>query len=321
MAVYTKVNDDQLIEFISTYDIGFFSSFKGIEQGIENSNYLLKTTRGVFILTLYEKRIKAEDIPFFLDLMEHSSKRGIRCPKPVADQNGEMLKTLAGRPAVIVTFLTGSSVTNISVDHCGQLGLMLGKFHKAGMKFQGARKNDFSIESWREIAGLCSGKIEQYNVGLKDELNEELDYLSEHWPTELPGGIIHGDLFPDNVFFEENKLSGIIDFYFSCTDILAYDIGICLNAWCFDANYKFNYDKARKVLSEYRVIRELTVSELQALPILARGSAMRFLLTRLYDRFNTPENALVVAKDPTEYLYKLRFFRSLSETSQFSFID
>ena len=318
MAVYTEVSDDELDAFVAQYDIGQAISCKGIADGVENSNYLLQTDRDFFILTLYERRTKPEDLPFFLGLMEHLAARGLACPTPVHGTDGAALRSLCGRPAALVTFLQGRWPKRVTLDHCGPLGEAMARMHLAGADFPQSRPNDLSVKGWRQLFAQIGSRADEIAPGLAHIIADELAYLDEHWPQTLPKGLIHADLFPDNVFFlpdsdsRRDRLSGVIDFYFACTDILAYDIAICLNAWCFEADGSFNATKARLMLAQYRKIRPLSVDEMNALPLLARGAAMRFLLTRLFDWLNTPIGALVKRKDPLEYLRKLRFHQGLT---------
>lgn len=312
MAVYTEVSDEELEAFVAGYDIGEVTSFKGIAEGVENSNYLLQTDRGQYILTLYEKRTKPEDLPFFLDLMEHLAARGLACPTPLHGRDGAALRSLCGRPAAMVSFLNGMSARRLGLNHCAALGGAMAEMHLAGADFAQSRRNDLSVTGWRPLFDLEKHRADEVRPGLAAFIAAELDALEQNWPTTLPSGLIHADLFPDNVFFHGDKVSGIIDFYFACTDALAYDIAICLNAWCFEPDGSFNATKARLMLNGYRKVRPLSAEELQALPLLARGAAMRFLLTRLYDWVNTPAGALVKRKDPLEYYRKLRFHQGIS---------
>ena len=312
MAVYTDVSDDELNRFIATYDIGALTSFKGIAEGVENSNYLVHTDTGPFILTLYEKRVRPKDLPYFLALMEHLAARGISCPLPVRDREGRILRKLAGRPAALISFLNGLWVRRPGIAHCAGLGQALAQFHLAGLDFAMTRENDLSLPGWRELFDEVSDHADGVIPGLKDEISRELDYLGENWTSDLPVGVIHADLFPDNVFFLDDRLSGVIDFYFACNDMLAYDVAVCLNAWCFEPDASFNITKARTMLQAYETVRALTPAELDALPLLARGAALRFLLTRTYDFLNTDANALVKTKDPSEYLRKLRFHQRVT---------
>jgi len=317
MAVYTDVPDDELRSFVAAFDLGEVVSCKGIAEGVENSNYLLGTERGTYILTLYERRVAPAELPFFLALMEHLARNAIPCPTPIHARDGAALRTLCGRPAAIVTFLNGMWPRRIEPRHCAALGGALARLHVAGQRFPMTRPNALGVAGWRPLFEACRGRAHEVRPGLADELGGELDALEASWPQALPQGVIHADLFPDNVFFRGDALSGLIDFYFACTDFLAYDIAICLNAWCFEPDGSFNVTKARLMLANYRAIRPLEEAEFAALPLLARGSALRFLLTRLYDLLNHPAGALVRPKDPLEYLQKLRFHRSVASPAAY----
>ncbi len=311
MAVYTEVSDEELKDFLGQYELGDVTAFKGIAEGVENSNYLLRTTAGSFILTLYEKRVRPGDLPFFLGLMDHLAKRGINCPIPLRGRDGSSLRELCGRPAAIVTFLDGLSARRIYPEHCRLLGKALAEMHMAGAGFAQQRKNDLSFEGWRPLFEASAARAHEVKPGLAEALEAELARLEAGWPGDLPSGVIHADLFPDNVFFLDGHLSGIIDFYFACHDFFAYDIAVCLNAWCFEPDNAFNVTKARYLLQAYRAKRPFSEPELETLPLLARGSALRFLLTRLYDWLNHPPGALVEPKDPLEYWNKLRFHQEV----------
>ena len=312
MAVYTDVSDDELRAFMALYDIGEVLSCKGIAEGVENSNFLVTTESGNFILTLYEKRVAPKDLPFFIALMEHLARQGVACPTPVKGRDGKALRELCGRPAAIVTFLAGMWPRRIQPFHCAALGGALAALHRAGGSYGMTRTNDLSVAGWRRLYEACRCRAGEVLPGLADELGAELEFLEGEWPGGLPAGVIHADLFPDNVFFRGQQVSGLIDFYFACTDFLAYDLAICLNAWCFEADGSLNVTKARLLLDAYRRARPLSAAELAALPLLARGSALRFLLTRLFDWLNQPSGALVRPKDPLEYLRKLRFHRGIT---------
>jgi homoserine kinase type II len=283
-------------------------SYKGIAEGVENSNFLLHTSSGYFILTLYEKRVAAGDLPYFLGLMTHLASRGIDCPQPVKNKSGEALSALAGRPAAIINFLEGIWPRKPNVAHCAGVGQALAKMHLAGRDFPMSRVNALSVSGWRPLFEQAAARADELQHGLRDFIAAELDHLEANvWPKNLPQGVIHADLFPDNVFFLGERVSGIIDFTFACTDMLAYDVAICLNAWCFESDCSFNVTKARAFLGAYGRERELSGAEQDALPLLARGAALRFLLTRLVDFLNVPSGALVRPKDPLEYFRKLRF--------------
>jgi len=312
MAVYTDVSDEELRAFLATYDLGDLLSFKGIAEGVENSNFLLHTNKGFYILTLYEKRVVEEELPFFLGLMNHLAERGLTCPTPIRNRAGEMQGHLAGRPAAIISFLDGVSVRRPQPRHCVEVGRALADLHLAGDGFVLSRRNALDVEGWRGVFLSCRDGIDGYKPGLAAEIEKELAELSRDWPRHLPSGVIHADLFPDNVFFIGDRLSGLIDFYFACNDAFAYDLAICLNAWCFEEDGAFNITKARGLLQAYAQVRPMGKDELAALPLLARGAAMRFLLTRLYDWINHPEGAFVRPKNPNEYLLRLRFHRSIT---------
>ncbi len=317
MAVYTEIPDDEFDAFMKSYDLGQALSCKGIAEGIENSNFLVATETGQFILTLFEKRVAAADLPFFLGLMEHLAGKGITCPTPVRDRAGVALKQLAGRPAAMVTFLSGMWVRRPRTEHCAAVGGALARLHLAGLDFNIHRKNALTVDGWRPLYEQCGGRADTVARGLAAAIEGELEAAERAWPTDLPQGVIHADLFPDNVFFLGNRLSGLIDFYFACNDMLAYDVAVCLNAWCFEPDGSLNVTKARALLTGYTAVRPLSEAEVDALPMLARGSALRFLLTRLYDWLTVPEGALVVPKDPLEYYRKLRFHRGVSDASAY----
>jgi homoserine kinase type II len=317
VAVYTEVADEELAAFVSRFGIGELRAAKGIAEGVENSNYLIHTSDGFFIVTLYEKRVREADLPFFLGLMEHLSGKGLVCPRPVRDRQGEALGRLAGRPAAIVTFLDGMSVRRPSVAHCRSLGTALARLHQGGADFEGVRRNALSVEGWRPLLEAAAPRAESVRPGLANQIEEALTTLERDWPKNLPLGNIHADLFPDNVFFIDQEVSGVIDFYFACTDALAYDLAVCLNAWCFEPDSSFNLTKGRALLSGYCRQRALTKAEIEALPLLARGAALRFLLTRLVDWLNVPPGALVKPKDPIEYLRKLRFHTRVANAAEY----
>jgi homoserine kinase type II len=313
MAVYTEVTDEALAAFLEEYDIGAAVAFRGIAEGVENSNYSLRTTRGDFILTLYEKRVDPVELPWFLGLMEHLARRGITCPQPVRGRDGQALRQLAGRHAAITTFLPGVWPRRVRPEHCAPLGAALAQLHLAGEGYAATRTNALGPHGWaplleRARASLEGAEVEPHIPALCDEIGTALDATLAAWPHGLPTGHIHADLFPDNVFFLDGKLSGLIDFYFAATDLLAYDVAICLNAWCFEPDFQFNVTKARAMLAAYAVVRPLSPAERAALPVLCRGAAIRFALTRLFDWINTPPGALVTRKDPMEYIRRLRFF-------------
>jgi len=310
MAVYTDVAVEDLEAFLAEYDVGELLSYKGIAEGVENSNFLLHTSKAYFILTLYEKRVASQDLPFFLGLMEHLHARGLTCPQPVRNKAGEALGKLAKRPAAMVTFLDGMWPRRPSVAHCGAVGAALAKMHLAGADFPMKRKNALSVTGWSQLYSQASARADNVHRNLSGFIAAELAHCEKRWPEYLPHGVIHADLFPDNVFFLGGELSGLIDFYFACTDTLAYDVAICLNAWCFEQDHSYNVTKGRALLQGYDKVRALSGEEKEALPLLCRGAALRFLLTRLVDWLSVPAGALVRPKDPIEYYRKLRFHQA-----------
>ena len=317
MAVYTNVSDDQLIEFLKGYDLGAPTAFKGIAEGVENSNFLLETEQGRYILTLYEKRVNEADLPFFIQLIDHLAKGGISCPTPVPNSEGAALGSCAGRPAAIFTFLEGMSVRRPTAHHCAALGEALAAFHQTGQNFTGSRQNSFTLSGMADFYHAIEGDIATIKTDLPNVIEQELANLQSNWPVGLPTGIIHADLFPDNVFFLSNRISGLIDFYFACRDCLILDVAICLNAWCFEPDNSFNVTKANRLLASYDKIRPITVEEMEALPLIARAAALRFLLTRTHDWLQPSEGALVAKKNPEEYLRKLKFHQSIDNPQSY----
>jgi homoserine kinase type II len=307
VAVYTDVTDEALAAFLTDYDIGTMVAYRGIAEGVENSNYSLRTTAGDFILTLYEKRVDPRDLPWFLGLMEHLAQHGLVCPQPVRGRDGSALRHMCDKYAAITTFLPGVWPRRVRQVHCGPVGSALAKLHLAGADYAPARANALGPESWMPLLNRCRDRANEVQAGLVHELDEALATILTGWPAGLPVGHIHADMFPDNVFFLDNAFSGVIDFYFAATDLLAYDLAVCLNAWCFEPDFSFNVTKSRALLAAYQAGRPLSVAEQAALPVLCQGAAIRFLLTRLYDWVNTPAGAMVTRKDPIEYLRRLRF--------------
>ena len=316
MAVYTQVADDELAAFLGAYDIGALVAYKGIAEGVENSNFFLQTERGSFILTLYEKRVDPADLPFFLGLMDHLAAQDIACPTPIHARDGEALRMLAGRPAAIISFLQGVSPRRVDIRHCAPLGRALAEMHLAADGFGMARPNALSLAGWRPLFDRCGPRAHEVQNGLAGEIELELEFLEENWPSGLPTGVIHADLFPDNVFFLSDRVSGLIDFYFACNDFLAYDLAICINAWCFEKDGSFNVTKARHMLNAYRAVRPFSAAELAAIPVLLRGGALRFLLTRLHDWLHHPEGAMVTPHNPLEYHRKLRFHQGVKRPGE-----
>lgn len=317
MAVYTDVSESELETFLGGYAVGELLSYKGIAEGTENSNFLLHTTAGAYILTLYERRVDKDDLPFFLGLMEHLARKGISCPLPVRRNDGEVIGTLAGRSAAIITFLEGMWLRRPTVAHCREVGKALAGLHLAGMDFPLSRANALDMAGWRKLWDGSRARADEVEPGLLTEVDAEFADFEKGWPKDLPSGIIHADLFPDNVFFLGEKLSGLIDFYFACNDFYAYDLATCLNAWCFEKDYSYNLTKGRALLAGYQQVRRLTDAERQALPMLARGSALRFMLTRLYDWLTIPDGALIQKRDPVEFIRRMRFHRQIGSASEY----
>ena len=317
MAVYTDIAEDDLKWFLTEYDAGSLLSYKGIAEGVENSNFLLHTSKAPLILTLYEKRVEKSDLPFFLGLMQHLSARGLSCPLPLPRRDGALLGSLSGRPAALISCLEGMWLRKPEAKQCREVGRALAEMHVAGDGFELKRPNALSIDGWRTLWEKSEARAHEVETGLQSEIGDELDFLSAAWPKDLPAGVIHADLFPDNVFFLGDELSGLIDFYFACNDLLAYDVSICLNAWCFEKDGAYNITKGTAMLEGYQSVRPLGEAEIAALPVLSRGSALRFFLTRLYDWLTTPEGAMVTKKDPLEYLRKLRFHRQIGSAAEY----
>ena len=321
MAVYTDITEVELGTFLRDYDIGGLMSYKGIAEGTENSNFILHTNGsadgGTFILTLYEKRVAPADLPFFLGLMEHLAQRGVSCPLPVRRRDGEVIGELAGRPAAVITFLEGMWPRRPTPAHCRAVGEALARLHVAGADFALTRPNALSLPGWRTLWQGCVERADEVEQGLGEEIAADFAALEAGWPRHLPAGVIHADLFPDNVFFLGERLSGLIDFYFACNDFLAYDVATCLNAWCFERDHAFNLTKGTALLAGYQSVRPLESAEVAALPLLARGSALRFMLTRLYDWLHGPDGALVRKRDPLEYVRKLRFHRAIASAGEY----
>lgn len=312
MAVYTRIPEAELHEFVNRYAIGNVREVKDILSGVENSNFFLTTDAGKYILTIYEKRTREEDLPFFINLMRHIAAKNIPCPAPIADKNGQVLQRLVNKPAALVSFLNGSATHAITVEQCRQVGVALAHMHIATADFKESRGNNLSLEGWAGLITRCLEKGDRVQAGITNNLVNELKYLVDHWPNmgTMPFGVIHADLFPDNVFFADDKLCGIIDFYFACSDFLAYDLAVSINAWCFDDRHEFQTLRAQAMMDGYQSIRRLDEQEKKAMPVLLRGASLRFLLTRLYDLLNHPEGALVKPKDPLEYAAKLRYFQN-----------
>ncbi|HYD15840.1 MAG TPA: homoserine kinase [Hyphomicrobium sp.] len=317
MAVYTEVTDDDLSRLVTDYGLGSLLSYKGIAEGVENTNYVVHTTEGTFILTLYERRVNTADLPFFMGLLEHLNKAGISCPLPVRNKQGQVLTEIAGRTAALVTFLEGVWPRRPRTVHCSAVGRALAELHLAGQNFSMTRPNALALPGWHALFQRFAPRADDIAPGLGVLINYELAHLDRAWPRELPSGVIHADLFPDNVFFLGDQLSGLIDFYFACNDAWAYDLAICLNAWCFEPDFSFNATKGRALLAAYQSLRPLTAAEYVAFPTLARGAALRFLLTRAHDWLHTDRNALVKPHDLNAYVRRLRFHQEVQSPSEY----
>ncbi|HKR88536.1 MAG TPA: homoserine kinase [Phenylobacterium sp.] len=310
MAVYTDITDDELAKLLADFDLGEAVSFKGIAEGVSNSNFLLETDQGRFILTVYESRTRQEELPFFLGLMRWLAEHGYPCATPMADRGGEALKRVRGKPCAIVSFLPGMSVRRPSVARCREAGVGLAGLHLAAEGFPLSRVNDLGQAAWSGMFAPLHAAAEALKPGLAQVIEGDLTRFDAAWPKGLPGGVIHADFFPDNVFFHGAEFAGAIDFYFACNDAFAYDVAIALNAWCFELDGSFNITAARAMVAGYESVRPLSPAERSALPILAHGAAMRFFLTRLQDWGATPADALVKPHDPLEYERKLAVHRA-----------
>ena len=325
MAVYTKIEEEALAAFLAAYDIAPLKEARGIQAGVQNTNYLITTETEKYILTLYEDTetgVDPQDLPFFLGLMQHLATAGILCPTPMKRDDGTLYGTLAGRPAALVSFLEGRSAVSPKPPHCKAVGAALAQLHLAGQDFSLRRHNGQARGQWPDLFAQCAARADEAAPDLSKTIEAELTRILEAWPQDLPHGVIHADLFPDNVFFTETngagpRVSGLIDFYFACEDAFAYDLAIMLNAWCFEADINFNITKARALLAGYQSVRPLSDAEINALPILASGAAMRFLLTRLYDWLHQKPDALVTPKNPTDYLRRLRFHKNVTSPADY----
>lgn len=317
MAVYTDITESDLAAFLEAYAIGSLTSYRGIAEGSENSNFMLHTTGGQFLLTLYERRVDPADLPFYLGLMEHLATKGLSCPLPVRRRDGETIGRLADRPAAIITFLEGVWPRRPTAVQCREVGGALARLHVDGADFPLSRDNALGPAGWKDLWMQARDRAGEVDPGLTAEIDADFEALDRTWPTSLPRGVIHADLFPDNVFFLGNRLSGLIDFYFACTDFLAYDVATCLNAWCFEKDGAFNLTKGAALLAGYQSVRRFTPAEVEALPVLARGSALRFTMTRLYDWLTIPDGALVQKRDPLEFVRRLRFHRQVASATEY----
>ena len=322
MAVYTKLNSKKIEEILSNYNLGKLDSFKGIEEGIENTNYFLSIDKKKFILTIYEKRVKSEDLPFFSDLMSSLNKANFKCPAPISNNNNETISNFEGKKLMIVSFLEGQAKENLSPANCKSIGSEVAKMHKLTKSLKLNRQNDLSINSWRSLFNSVKDRCENIHKDLPRLIEENLNDVEKNWPKNLPKGIIHADLFHDNIFFIKDKFSGVIDFYFSCEDFFAFEIAICFNALCFDgqkSNLSFNVTKAKNLIDGYSSIRKLSEDELNSIKVLSQGAALRFLLTRVFDSLNKVEGAIVKIKDPMEYLTRLEFHKNSKNHEDYFF--
>ena len=322
MAVYTKLNQNKIEEILLSYNLGKLDSFKGIEEGIENTNYFLSINKKKFILTIYEKRVKTEDLPFFSNLMSSLNKSDFKCPEPISNNSNSTVTDYNGKKLMIVSFLEGKAKRNLSPNNCKSIGAETAKMHKLTSNFKFKRQNDLSIKSWRGLFDVVKDQCTKIHKDLPRLIEENLVDVEKNWPSNLPKGIIHADLFHDNIFFDKDNFSGIIDFYFSCEDFFAFEIAICFNALCFDGakeNLSFNVTKAKNFIDGYSSIRKLLDPEKQSIKVLSQGAALRFLLTRVFDSLNTVEGAIVKVKDPIEYLKRLEFHKNSKNYEDYFF--
>ena len=322
MAVYTKLSGNELKEFFLKYNLGKLLNYKGIEEGIENTNYFIQTEKGKFILTLYEKRVEENDLPFFIGLMKNLFDKNFPSPEPIINKNGNYITQILQKKAAVVSFLEGNSKKILDANDCYEVGIYTAKLHLITKDLPGKRENKLSVNSWRKIYNKVKKDCSKIHASLPKIVEKNLDEIEKSWPKNIPSGIIHADLFPDNIFFEGNKLSGIIDYYFSCYDFYAFEIAICLNALCFEGkneNLSFNVTKAKKFIDGYSSIRKLTEEEKKSLKVLCQGAAIRFLLTRVFDYLNLTEGAIVKIKDPVEYLKRLEFHDNVKNYQDYFF--
>jgi len=322
MAVYTKLNQNKIEQILSNYNLGKLNSFKGIEEGIENTNYFLSINKKKFILTIYEKRVKPKDLPFFSDLMSSLNKKNFKCPAPISNNKNNTITDFDGKKLMIVSFLEGKAKQNLSPGNCKSIGAETAKMHELTKNLKLKRQNDLSIQSWRKLFDIVKDKCTKIHKDLPKLIEENLNDVEKNWPKNLPKGIIHADLFHDNIFFIQDKFSGVIDFYFSCEDYFAFEIAICFNALCFDglkSNLSFNVTKAKSFIDGYTSVRKLTNEERESIKVLSQGAALRFLLTRVFDALNTVEGAIVKIKDPMEYLKRLDFHKNAKNYEDYFF--
>lgn len=319
MAVYTRLTKEEIENHLKSYAIGNLVSFKEIVAGIDNSNFIIDTDQDRFILTIFESRINKDELPFFINFKRHLSNKGICCPRPILNNSGESISDLKGKKASIVSFLSGATLepqedgyyASITEKHCFEIGKTLAKLHDAAADFEMQRANEIGVNGFRDLFSKFEQSIGGYQEGLREEILEVVGFLEQNWKSDLPSAAVHADLFPDNVFFgPDDCLSGVIDFYFAANDVLIYDFAIIVNAWCFDEKNNFKEEKFAKLMDGYNEVKLFSVEELSSLKVSLLAAATRFLLTRLYDMFFTPEDSLVKVKDPQEYVGKMRYFRS-----------
>ena len=322
MAVYTKLSENKLKEFFSKYNLGKVLNFSGIKEGIENTNYFVQTDKNKFILTMYEKRVGEKDLPFFMGLMKNLVIANFPSPEPIINVNGNYIGEILGKKAAVVSFLNGVAKKNLTPRNCYDVGIKAATLHTITKNLALTRKNQLSISYWRKIFQNVKKDCSKINKNLPSVIEKNLDKIESNWPKNIPSGIIHADLFPDNILFKNNRLTGIIDFYFSCNDFYAFEIAICLNALCFEGineNLSFNVTKAKKFIDGYNSIRKISEDEKKSLKILCQGAAMRFLLTRVFDYLNLVEGAVVKVKDPIEYLKRLEFHNDVNNYQDYFF--
>jgi len=322
MAVYTKFQKENIEEILSNYAIGKLNSFKGIQEGIENTNYFLLVDNKKYILTIYEKRVKSEDLPFFSELMTSLNKASVRCPIPIVNKQKKSITDYNGKKLMIVTYLEGKAKKILTPQNCKSVGIEVAKMHEITKNFKIKRKNNLSINSWRKLFSSVKKECSKIHQDLPKLIESNLNDVEKNWPHDLPKGIIHADLFSDNILFNNNQFSGLIDFYFSCEDFYAFEIAICFNALCFDGvpkNLSFNVTKAKNFIDGYNSIRKLTDDEKGNIKVLSQGAALRFLLTRVFDALNTVDGAIVKVKDPMEYLKRLEFHKNSKNFEDYFF--
>ncbi len=320
MAVYTKIEKKDLQNLLKNYNLGNLEKYEEIQEGVENSNFKVFTSKNIYILTIFEKRVNREELPFFIKLMNHLVKNGFQCPESIANNKDEFISFLKEKPCTIVTFIEGNWIRNIKNTHCQQLGRNLAKMHSITSSFSLNRENNIGYKNWKKLFENFNSQKKELYKDIYDIISDELIFLTANWPTNLPQGIIHADLFQDNVFFKDDQFTGIIDFYFACKDFYAYELAVCLNAWCFEKDQSFNTTKASLILNEYQNKRPLSDEEMKSFPILSRGAALRFLLTRLNDLIFHSSEALVNPKDPNEYLKILHFHQQIKSINEYGLI-